>query len=113
VSKIVCPNSDWESLKRWLVREAILEPEFAESFFSVIATGVRFGPAPVVEEGFGGTVIAFCDTAVGTDRSFEKAPDGKRLHFLGSSFYDEDNNVVVSCPRLILNSDGFMYAYGL
>jgi hypothetical protein len=105
-------NNNRKSAEKWLLRDAKLPPIAAEPCAAVIATGVVFCSSTQYEEGFGCRIVAFCETAVSSESlEVQDMTGGKRLHFRFDGFYDEDENMVESCGRLILNTDGSMFAF--
>ncbi len=107
--KIVSANYlDRKSKKRWLVRDEKDDPQDAEAHQEVVLTGVRFGRAPIYEQGFGCSIVAFAETATPTKGKPNR--DEVRLTFDWNRFVDGNGNTVATCDSLRLTSDGKMYA---
>jgi len=113
--KIVSANyNDRESPYRWLVRDEGQHPSEAVAFMSVVLTNAIFCPSSDHESGFGCSIVAFCDEAIGSNN--DVSPDTKKLsitilNFSGTVFYDpETDQNVPSCKTLVLNTDGSMQA---
>ncbi len=103
---------DRESSKKWLIRSEEQGIEGAQAFESVEATGVVFTASSADEEGFGCSMVAVCDTAVGSSQPSKREPKyGKRLRFDGFDFVDKKGDVVERCNCLVLNADGSMLTY--
>ena len=105
--KIVSANyRNRNSAYRWLIRDENEPVENARAFKSVRATGVHFG-ASRAEEGFGCSVVAFCEEAVGREPEAQEIP----LRFDGHDFRTvHGNRYVEACDTLDLGSDGKMVA---
>lgn|SRR3989338_1187323 len=109
--KIVSANyRDRKAKKRWLVREEDEPPSKAKAFESVYATGVTFRASSAYEDGFGCTIVAYCETAEG-DGKVPAEVQGFRLHFYVQWFKNARTlEVVRTCDELVLKADGAMFA---
>lgn len=97
---------DRKSAYKWLIRRIDQPLSLAIAYKKVAAKGVRFESSGK-EEGFGCSVVACCDAAIGEDRE----PVEIMLRFNGSSFVNrETNNIVTSVAELILYETGDMRA---
>jgi hypothetical protein len=105
--KIVSANyRNRNSAYRWLIRDENEPIESARAFKAVQAKGVRFG-ASRAEEGFGCSIVAFCDEAIGREPEVRVTP----LRFDGQSFRAvEGSRLVEACETLDLAPDGKMVA---
>lgn len=68
---------DRSSPLRWLLRSGGSEPVEASPFTALVANGVEFCPSSDYEEGFGCSIVAYCDGAQGfADNADVMIPDG-------------------------------------
>jgi len=96
--------------KRWLLRGADDKPNTAKAFTSVVATNVKFTQSDY-ESGFGCSVVAQAETAVGSDDAADAMRENEvKLTFWGAGFETLDEKAVDSCASLRLTPDGSMYA---
>jgi hypothetical protein len=91
----------------WLIRNFDEKPELAKPAKAIVATGVVFGPSSDHELGFGCAVVAYCESATAIEAD---SKEGVRVRFAGENFYDPDRTPLLAVDKLILNSDGSMYA---
>ncbi len=109
--KIVSANyHDRKSATPWLVRDESEHPDKARAFKSVVATGISFRPSSVFEQGFGCSMVAYCETVTGSnEQPSMPRSDLTRLRFGGFSFQNEAGEEVERCAKLYLQPDGSMF----
>lgn len=102
---------DRSHIDHWLLRGFKEKPEKAVAYRAVTAKGIVFCSSTQFESGFGCSVVGWCESAVGHTKDPALPKNAVRIKFSGSSFYRADSNEdVPRCDRLILLSDGSMYA---
>lgn len=106
--KIVSANyRDRGSPYRWLIRDEGEPLDTAKAFKSVKATGVKFERSSEEEAGFGCSIVARCETAVGHE---PEPKNSTQLTFEINDFVDSGGNIVKCCEGLTLDSDGTVLA---
>ena len=113
--KIVSANfNDRESPYRWLIRNVGEHPTEAVAYMSVVLTNAIFCESTAFESGFGCSIVAYCEDAVGSNEDVDAAKKEACptiLEFNGNSFYNAEKSLMVQeCKTLILNTDGSMQA---
>ena len=109
--KVVSANYlDRKAAQRWMMRDRDQSPSEAKTFSTIVATGVTFEPSNKREMGFGCATVAYCKTAIGSNRPTIAGKDEIKLSFDGTYFVDPDKKRISKCAALRLEADGGMYA---